>query len=68
MKTLLTVEEIYAKKAERRKALAALPVAERVEIIERLHEFAVEMREWKEKQLAASTPSTFIDNPQQTGV
>ena len=66
MKTLLTVEEIYARKAQRRKALAALPIADRVEIIERLHEFAVEMREWKESQRAASTPSTFICNPHQT--
>jgi len=54
MKTLLTIEEIYAKKAERRKKLAALPIDERVEIIERLHEFAVEMREWKTKQKNAS--------------
>ena len=46
-KTLLTHEEIFARKAQRRKTLAALPVAERVEIIERLHDFAVEMREWR---------------------
>jgi len=50
MKTLLTIEEIFAKKAERRKRLAALPIDERVQIIERLHEFAVEMREWKSQQ------------------
>ena len=56
-KTLLTPEEIFARKAQRRKMLAALPIAERVEIIERLYDFSVEMREWKahrateEKQL-----------------
>ena len=49
-KTLLTPEEIFARKARRRKKLAALPVAERVEIIERLHDFAVEMREWKTRR------------------
>ena len=47
MKTLFTVEEIYAGKEERRKRLAALPIDERVKLIDKLHEFAVEMRKWK---------------------
>ena len=48
--TLLTAQEIFARKAQRRKTLAALPVAERVKIIEKLHDFAVEMKAWKERQ------------------
>ena len=44
-----TLEEIYAAKRERRKQLAALPVNERVQIIEKLHEFGLLMREAKRK-------------------
>jgi len=39
-----TLEEIYAAKRERRKQLAALPINERVQIIEKLHEFGLLMR------------------------
>ena len=52
-KTLLTAEEIFARKAQRRKTLAALPIAERVKIIEKLHDFAMEMKEWKARQNSA---------------
>jgi len=52
--TFLTAEEIFARKAQRRKTLAALPVAERVEIIEKLHDFAMEMREWKARHSSVS--------------
>ena len=42
-----TLEEIYAAKRERRKQLAALPINERVQIIEKLHEFGLLMRKAK---------------------
>ncbi|MCX6967796.1 MAG: hypothetical protein NTZ46_08485 [Verrucomicrobia bacterium] len=43
-----TLQEIYASKRERRKQLAALPINERVQIIEKLHEFGLMMRKAKE--------------------
>ena len=49
MNRLQTLEEIYEAKARRRKELAALPIGERVAIIERLHQFAVQMLEVKRK-------------------
>ena len=45
---LKTLEEIYEAKRERRKQLAALPIDERVKIIEKLHEFGLMMRKAKE--------------------
>ena len=42
-----TLQEIYAGKRERRKQLAALPIKERVQIIEKLHEFGLMMRNAK---------------------
>ena len=39
-----TLEQIYQAKRERRKQLAALPIQERVQIIEKLHEFGLLMR------------------------
>jgi len=43
-----TLEKIYAAKRERRKQLAALPINERVQIIEKLHKFGLLMRKAKE--------------------
>ena len=43
-----TLEKIYAAKRERRKQLAALPINERVQIIEKLHEFGLLMRKARE--------------------
>ena len=43
-----TLQQIYAGKLERRKQLAALPINERVQIIEKLHEFGLMMRNAKE--------------------
>ena len=43
----LTPRETYAAKEERRRQLAALPVAERLQLIEKLHAFGLEMRKWK---------------------
>jgi hypothetical protein len=40
----VTLQEIYEAKAARRKRLAALPMKERVALIEKLHELAVTMR------------------------
>lgn len=39
-----TLQEIYDSKKERRKILSALPVDQRVELIEKLHEFGLLMR------------------------
>jgi len=42
-----TLQEIYMGKRERRKQLASLPINERVQIIEKLHEFGLMMRNAK---------------------
>ena len=42
-----TLEEIYQAKRERRKQLAALPINERVQIIEKLHALGLMMRKSK---------------------
>ena len=55
MSRLRSIEEIYEAKAQRRKELAALPIGERVRIIEKLRDFAVQMREVKRQMQKATT-------------
>ena len=55
-----TLEKIYASKRERRKQLAALPVNERVQIIEKLHEFGLLMRKAKEDFIEAKKDVTKL--------
>ena len=47
-----TFDDVLKAKEERRKRLAALPISERVALIEKLHDLAVTMREVREKQKA----------------
>jgi hypothetical protein len=47
MQREISAASLYRAKEERRKKLAALPIDERVKIIERLHRFARSMRELK---------------------
>ncbi len=42
-----TLDSLYQAKAKRRKALIALPIDEKVKIIERLRRFGLSMRELK---------------------
>jgi hypothetical protein len=44
MKDIVSVEEIYRAKSERRKLLANLPIEEKVKMIEKLHELGLTMR------------------------
>jgi len=43
----VTPQEIFAAKKARRRRLAALPVIERLRLIDKLHEFGLEMRKIK---------------------
>jgi hypothetical protein len=62
----LTVEEIYAAKEARRKYLAKLPIDQKIDLIEQLHEFGktmIEARKCLSGSIPSSAPRTRLARP-----